>query len=160
MREQLKWYDDKADNSPWLDALAELRQRAARELLPARPGDHRCDRSVRREGARQPRLLSTSLTARLTTRRLGPLRQKACTLARGALPHVVGSVTSFSLGVNVGGRLDAGEAAAGNHDRIAPVHGRPVGEAVSSWSTRSPCSARPEIFGRNSRMPVATTNRS
>jgi len=31
MREQLKWYDDKAYNSPWLDALAELRQRAARE---------------------------------------------------------------------------------------------------------------------------------
>ena len=31
MREQLKWYDEKADNSPWLDALAELRQRAARE---------------------------------------------------------------------------------------------------------------------------------
>ena len=31
MREQLKWYDDKADNSPWIDALAELRQRATRE---------------------------------------------------------------------------------------------------------------------------------
>ena len=31
MREQLKWYDEKADNSPWLDALAELRQRATRE---------------------------------------------------------------------------------------------------------------------------------
>jgi hypothetical protein len=31
MREQLKWYDEKADNSPWLDALTELRQRAARE---------------------------------------------------------------------------------------------------------------------------------
>jgi hypothetical protein len=31
MRDQLKWYDEKADNSPWLDALAELRQRAARE---------------------------------------------------------------------------------------------------------------------------------
>ena len=31
MREQLKWYDDKADNSPWLDAFAELRQRATRE---------------------------------------------------------------------------------------------------------------------------------
>jgi hypothetical protein len=31
MREQLKWYDDKADNSAWIDALAELRQRAARE---------------------------------------------------------------------------------------------------------------------------------
>lgn len=31
MREQLKWYDEKADNSPWLNALAELRQRAARE---------------------------------------------------------------------------------------------------------------------------------
>jgi hypothetical protein len=31
MREQLKWYDDKTDNSPWIDALAELRQRAARE---------------------------------------------------------------------------------------------------------------------------------
>jgi hypothetical protein len=30
MRE-LKWYDDKADNSPWIDALAELRQRAVRE---------------------------------------------------------------------------------------------------------------------------------
>jgi hypothetical protein len=28
MREQLKWYDDKADNSDWIDALAELRQRA------------------------------------------------------------------------------------------------------------------------------------
>src|SRR4029450_4396010 len=27
-------------------------------LLPARPGDHRCDRPVRREGARQPRLFS------------------------------------------------------------------------------------------------------
>jgi hypothetical protein len=31
MREQLKWHDDKADNSPWIDALAELRQRATRE---------------------------------------------------------------------------------------------------------------------------------
>ena len=31
MREQLKWYDGKADNSPWLNALAELRHRAARE---------------------------------------------------------------------------------------------------------------------------------
>ena len=30
MREQLKWYD-RADSSPWLDALAELRQRATRE---------------------------------------------------------------------------------------------------------------------------------
>ncbi|QHO76697.1 hypothetical protein ACH79_32780 [Bradyrhizobium sp. CCBAU 051011] len=31
MREQLNWYDDKADNSPWIDALAELRQRATLE---------------------------------------------------------------------------------------------------------------------------------
>jgi hypothetical protein len=31
MREQLKWYGEKADNSPWIRALAELRQRAARE---------------------------------------------------------------------------------------------------------------------------------
>jgi hypothetical protein len=31
MREQLKWYDDKADNSPWIEALAEVRQRATRE---------------------------------------------------------------------------------------------------------------------------------
>ena len=31
MREELKWYDDRADSSPWIDALAELRQRAARE---------------------------------------------------------------------------------------------------------------------------------
>ena len=31
MGEQLKWYDDKANHSPWIDALAELRQRAARE---------------------------------------------------------------------------------------------------------------------------------
>jgi hypothetical protein len=32
MREQLKWYDQKgAANSPWLDALAELRRRATRE---------------------------------------------------------------------------------------------------------------------------------
>jgi hypothetical protein len=31
MREQLKWYEDKADNSPWINALADLRQRATRE---------------------------------------------------------------------------------------------------------------------------------
>jgi len=31
MREELKWHDEKADNSPWLNALAELRQRATRE---------------------------------------------------------------------------------------------------------------------------------
>jgi hypothetical protein len=32
MREPLKWYDERAaDNLPWLKALAELLQRAARE---------------------------------------------------------------------------------------------------------------------------------
>jgi hypothetical protein len=31
MRGQLQWYDEKTDNSPWLNALAELRQRATRE---------------------------------------------------------------------------------------------------------------------------------
>ena len=31
MADSLTWYDDKAENSPWIDALAELRQRAARE---------------------------------------------------------------------------------------------------------------------------------
>jgi hypothetical protein len=31
MRDQLKSYDDKAGNSDWIDALAEVRQRAARE---------------------------------------------------------------------------------------------------------------------------------
>ncbi len=32
MGERLKWYDDKApDKTPWIDAVAELRQRAARE---------------------------------------------------------------------------------------------------------------------------------
>jgi hypothetical protein len=31
MAEPLKWYDEKADNSPWIEALAELRQRATRE---------------------------------------------------------------------------------------------------------------------------------
>jgi hypothetical protein len=31
MSEQLKWYDESADNSPWINALAELRQRAMRE---------------------------------------------------------------------------------------------------------------------------------
>jgi len=31
MREQLKGCVEKADNPPWPDALAELRQRAARE---------------------------------------------------------------------------------------------------------------------------------
>jgi hypothetical protein len=60
MREQLKWHDEKADNSPWLNALAELRQRATREgycfqhvqAITSR------DRSICREGAVQPRLLS------------------------------------------------------------------------------------------------------
>jgi hypothetical protein len=27
----LKWYDDKAENPPWIKALAEVRHRAARE---------------------------------------------------------------------------------------------------------------------------------
>jgi hypothetical protein len=32
MGDQLKWYDDEAEgNSPWVRALAEVRQRAARE---------------------------------------------------------------------------------------------------------------------------------
>jgi hypothetical protein len=31
MAQPLQWYDEGADNSPWLDALAELRQRATRE---------------------------------------------------------------------------------------------------------------------------------
>ena len=31
MREQLRWHDEKADNSPWISALAELRQLATRE---------------------------------------------------------------------------------------------------------------------------------
>jgi hypothetical protein len=31
MPEPLQWYDEKADSSPWLRALAELRQRATRE---------------------------------------------------------------------------------------------------------------------------------
>jgi hypothetical protein len=29
--EPLQWYDDKADNPPWITALAEVRQRATRE---------------------------------------------------------------------------------------------------------------------------------
>jgi hypothetical protein len=31
MTEPLSWYDEKADNSPWINALAELRLRATRE---------------------------------------------------------------------------------------------------------------------------------
>jgi hypothetical protein len=31
MRDQLKWYDESADNSPWIEAFADLRQRATRE---------------------------------------------------------------------------------------------------------------------------------
>jgi hypothetical protein len=31
MAQPLKWYDENADNSPWIKALAELRQRATRE---------------------------------------------------------------------------------------------------------------------------------
>jgi hypothetical protein len=31
MGEPLQWYDESADNSPWIEALAEVRQRAARE---------------------------------------------------------------------------------------------------------------------------------
>jgi hypothetical protein len=27
----LKWYDDKADNPPWINALAQVRHRASRE---------------------------------------------------------------------------------------------------------------------------------
>lgn len=31
MGEPLNWYDDNADNPPWIDALAELRRQATRE---------------------------------------------------------------------------------------------------------------------------------
>jgi hypothetical protein len=31
MAEPLQWYDEKADNSPWVNALADVRQRATRE---------------------------------------------------------------------------------------------------------------------------------
>jgi hypothetical protein len=31
MADPLKWHDGKAENSPWIEALAELRQRATRE---------------------------------------------------------------------------------------------------------------------------------
>ena len=31
MAQPLQWYDENADNSPWIKALAELRQRATRE---------------------------------------------------------------------------------------------------------------------------------
>lgn len=31
MGERRQWYEEKADNPPWVDALAELRQRATRE---------------------------------------------------------------------------------------------------------------------------------
>jgi hypothetical protein len=60
MGEHLKWYDESADNSPWIDALAELRQRATREGY--------CYQHVQaitvaidqyaEKGAGQPRLLS------------------------------------------------------------------------------------------------------
>jgi len=33
MREPPNWYDDKADNPPWIKALAEVRHLAAREGL-------------------------------------------------------------------------------------------------------------------------------
>jgi hypothetical protein len=31
MSEPLKWYDEKADNPPWIKALAELRRQATRD---------------------------------------------------------------------------------------------------------------------------------
>lgn len=31
MGEPLQWYDEEADNPPWIDALAELRREATRE---------------------------------------------------------------------------------------------------------------------------------
>jgi hypothetical protein len=31
LREPLQWYDDKADNPPWIKALAEVRRLAPRE---------------------------------------------------------------------------------------------------------------------------------
>jgi len=56
MPELLKWFDDKTDNSAWIDALAELRQRATRE------------------GAGQPRLLSQqALWRRLSEMRCPPV---------------------------------------------------------------------------------------
>ncbi|MEH2557590.1 hypothetical protein V1286_005119 [Bradyrhizobium algeriense] len=47
MTEPLKWYDEKADNSPWITALAEVRQRATRESYCYQPSDHSGDRSIR-----------------------------------------------------------------------------------------------------------------
>jgi hypothetical protein len=36
MTEPLKWYDDKADNPPWIKALAEVRRLALAGLWPSR----------------------------------------------------------------------------------------------------------------------------
>jgi hypothetical protein len=42
MRDPLVWYDDNADNPPWIKALAEVRRLAPREVaLPTCPGHHR-----------------------------------------------------------------------------------------------------------------------
>ena len=43
MRDPLVWYDDKADNPPWIKALAEVRRLAPREgwRYHPRPGNHR-----------------------------------------------------------------------------------------------------------------------
>ncbi len=50
MPEQLQWYDEKVEGSLPIDALAELRRRAAREgyCYQHVPGDHRRDRPVKR----------------------------------------------------------------------------------------------------------------
>lgn len=70
MREQLKWHDEKADNSPWLNALASLRQRAAREghCFTSRQSSLRSINMQRRRW--QPRLLSQqALRRRLAVHR-------------------------------------------------------------------------------------------
>jgi hypothetical protein len=49
-RDPPKWYDEKADNPPWIKALAEQ----GRVLSRARPGDHRCHRPICRGRTRKP----------------------------------------------------------------------------------------------------------
>ena len=69
----------------------------------------------------------------------------------------------------LGRRLDAGEPAAGHDDRVAPVQCRPVGQAVQmpvegnrivELVDAEAVFGKAGEFGRNSRLPVATTNRS
>lgn len=103
MREQLKWYGEKADNSPWIARLLNFASGPpvkATAINTFRRSPSLLIKTRRRRWAIAI-TFSTSRMALTDYPEAGLLRQKACTPCRGPLAHVVSSVTHDGAAAHV-----------------------------------------------------------